>query len=280
MKPSTISACLVVHDEERVIGRCLDSLAGVVDDVVLVHDGPCSDRTLEIARAAGARVFERPFAGHSEAHGPFAYEQATGEWLLGIDADEFLSPEMARVLPELARRQDVNAFEFIWPTWDGTRYTTTDGPHKMVMFRRSATHMLGMIHERERVDGPIERTDYVLEHRPAYNNWGLRTMTTKWRRWARIQAREMTGSYAALPKFNWQGPWDWPPRRRLLNALSPVLLPAYAVGTFAFAFKSGLESLNARESLRFALYQAVYATMVQVYVARLTLRRLAGRPEA
>lgn len=45
----SISACLVVRNEEAVIERCLESLAGVVDEIVLVHDGECEDRTLEIA---------------------------------------------------------------------------------------------------------------------------------------------------------------------------------------------------------------------------------------
>src|SRR5947209_4203128 len=62
----SISACLVVHDEEKLIERCLASLDGVVDEIVLVHDGPCTDRTLDIARGYGARVFERPRHGEAE----------------------------------------------------------------------------------------------------------------------------------------------------------------------------------------------------------------------
>ena len=53
--PGTISACVVAHNEEAVIERCLASLDGVVDEIIFVHDGECRDRSLEIAERHGAR---------------------------------------------------------------------------------------------------------------------------------------------------------------------------------------------------------------------------------
>ena len=43
---NTISACLVVHNEEKLIGRCLESIKNLVDEIIVVHDGPCQDKTL------------------------------------------------------------------------------------------------------------------------------------------------------------------------------------------------------------------------------------------
>src|SRR5579862_5338849 len=104
---SSISACLVVRNEEAVIERCLHSLAGVVDEIVLIHDGECTDRTLEIAERFGARITVADHAGGNEPHLPFAFALATGEWLLRLDADEFLSPELRAALPGLTARTDV-----------------------------------------------------------------------------------------------------------------------------------------------------------------------------
>ena len=123
-----ISGVVVVHNEEAVITRCLESLEGVVDEVIVVHDGPCSDATLAIARNRGCRVFERPRVGHAEYHRPFAYEQAQCEWILNLDGDEFLSETLRQRLGELAGREGVAAFEFEWPMWDGERYITSGGP--------------------------------------------------------------------------------------------------------------------------------------------------------
>jgi len=99
-----ISACVVARNEERLIGRCLASFADLVDEIVFVHDGECEDRTLEIAKEYGCRIFERPLRGHADASKVFAFAQTRHEWILGVDADEFLSEGLART-PARAREQ-------------------------------------------------------------------------------------------------------------------------------------------------------------------------------
>jgi glycosyltransferase involved in cell wall biosynthesis len=275
--PQTISGCVIARDEEAVIDRCLSSLDGVVDELILVHDGPCSDRTLEIAEHHGARVFVRPVSGNPEAHTVFAYEQARGEWLLNIDADEYLSEPLRAALPGLVARTDVNGFEFLWRVWDGSRYLTENGPFKLALHRRAATHLLGMLQSVERIDGVVEHLPLELEHRPLYNNYALSSILTKWRRWARVHARELTGPYEALPKFNWTGPWRWPWWRRPLNLLAPVLLPAYLGALFATFLRGNAGRLPVRENLRAAAFQTCYAALVQLYVIREVYGRASRR---
>lgn len=266
--PGSVSACLVVRHEEAVIERCLRSLDGVVDEIVLVHDGMCEDGTLEIAARHGCRVFERPLIGHREGPAVFAYEAARCEWILTIDADEYLSESLRDGLPKLVEDERVNGYEFLWPRWDGERYITENGPYKLALFRRSSTHLLGLIHYVEKIDPPIGRVDLLIEHRPLYNNVALRTVLTKWRRWARINAREFLMPFAELPKFNWEEPCDWPPRRRILNRLSPVLFLPYVPAVFLVHVWRERESYGIRENLHMAFYQGLYAGMVQLYVAK------------
>jgi glycosyltransferase involved in cell wall biosynthesis len=267
-RPCVISACLVLRNEEAVVERCLASLDGVVDEIVLVHDGECEDRTLEIAERHGARIFVRALVGHAEASTVFAYEQARGEWILSIDADEFLSQPLRARLRELVVEPRVNGYEFLWRMWDGERYITENGPYKLALFRRSKVHLLGMIHGVERVDPPIRRTDLQLEHRPLYNNLALATVLTKWRRWARINAHEFLLRYADIPQFNWDGPSEWPRRRRVLNRLSPLLFLPYVPAVFLVNIARERDVYEWRENLRMSLGQAIYAGMVQFYVAR------------
>jgi glycosyltransferase involved in cell wall biosynthesis len=266
----SVSACLVVRNEEAVIERCLQSLDGVVDETVLVHDGECEDRTLEIAERHGCRVYVRPLAGHAERSTVFAYEQVRGEWILSIDADEYLSESLRGQLRELVSEERVNGYELLWRMWDGRRYITENGPYKLALFRRSCVHLLGMIHGVEMVDPPIRRIEAQLEHRPLYNNFALGTVLTKWRRWARINAREFLMPFADLPRFNWEGPSDWPSRRRVLNRLSPLLfLPYVPVVIFVNLWRErGVYGM--RENMRMSLYQGLYAGMVQFYVAKYT----------
>jgi glycosyltransferase involved in cell wall biosynthesis len=263
-----VSGVVIVRNEEAVIERCLASLDGVVDEVIVVHDGACADRTLEIAKAHGARVFTRPEYGHCEAHTVFAYEQARGEWLLNIDGDEFLSDELRAAVPQLVTRTDVDGYEFVWPIWNGERYITEEGPFKLGLMRRSRTRFLGMLHSRERIDGIVERSNLRLEHRPRYNNWTLRAVATKWRRWARVHARELTGPYEDLPKFNWDGPWGWPWWRAWLNRLAPVLLVPYLLASLLNFLRLYRRDLSPWQNLRMSTYHTIYAGLVQLYVIR------------
>ncbi len=265
---SSVSACVVVRNEEAVIDRCLSSLRGVVQEIVLVHDGECDDRTLEIAERHGARVFVRPLVGHAEAATVFAFEQARGEWILSLDADEFLSERLREQLPALVADPAVNGYELVWKMWDGRRYISEHGPFKLALFRRARVHVLGMVHAVEQVDPPVLRTDLHLEHRPLYNNFTMRLLLTKWRRWARIQAREYLGDLAELPRFNWEGTPAWPRRRKLLNRLSPLLFGLYAPAAFLQSMISSRAIYSLRVNLRISLYHGLLAAMTQLYVAK------------
>ncbi len=266
--PGSVSACLVVRNEEAVIERCLASLAGVVDEIVLVHDGDCDDGTLEIAERYGCRIFVRPLVGHAEATTVFAFEQLRGEWIMSLDADEFLSEPLRAGLRELVGNERVNGYELLWRMWDGRRYITHDGPYKLALFRRARVHVLGVHHTAERVDPPVRRVDLQLEHRPAYNNFALRTVLTKWRRSARIHARELITDFAELPKFNWDGPDEWSRQRRILNRLSPLLILPYVPVVLLLNLWNERNCTPPLRNLRMAFYQGLYAGMVQFYVAK------------
>jgi len=88
-----LSATVIAQDEEARLGDCLASLAFC--DEVIVVDGGSRDRTREIARAANARLLERPFDDFAQQHA-FANQSARGVWILSLDADERVSPELAR----------------------------------------------------------------------------------------------------------------------------------------------------------------------------------------
>jgi len=88
----TISACVIARDEEDRLPACLASL-DFCDETIVVDSGS-RDRTREIAAAAGARVLENPWPGFS-AQRNFALDAACGEWVLEIDADERVTPELA-----------------------------------------------------------------------------------------------------------------------------------------------------------------------------------------
>jgi hypothetical protein len=90
---ATLSAAVIAQDEERRLPECLASLA-FCDEIVVV-DGGSRDRSVAVARAAGAVVIENPWPGYA-AQRNVALDAARGEWILEIDADERVSPALAR----------------------------------------------------------------------------------------------------------------------------------------------------------------------------------------
>jgi (heptosyl)LPS beta-1,4-glucosyltransferase len=89
---TTLTTVTLTKDEEGNIAGCLRSLAWADERIVL--DCFSHDRTVEIARAEGAIVYQRPFGNFSDQH-QAALEMATHNWVLSVDADERATPELA-----------------------------------------------------------------------------------------------------------------------------------------------------------------------------------------
>jgi glycosyltransferase involved in cell wall biosynthesis len=87
-----LSAVLITRNAAAVLDLCLESLA-FVDEIVVVDSGS-TDRTAEIARERGARVVQKEWLGFGRQK-QFAVEQAKHDWVLCVDADERVSPELA-----------------------------------------------------------------------------------------------------------------------------------------------------------------------------------------
>jgi glycosyltransferase involved in cell wall biosynthesis len=87
-----ITATIITFNEEDRVAEAIASLS-CCDEIIVVDSGS-TDRTREIARAAGARVIEHPWEGYSKQKN-FAAEQARNDWILSVDADERLSIELA-----------------------------------------------------------------------------------------------------------------------------------------------------------------------------------------
>ncbi|MDQ3393024.1 MAG: glycosyltransferase family 2 protein [Bacteroidota bacterium] len=90
--PIKISGVIITYNEEKNIGRCINSISAVVDEIVVV-DSFSTDNTKEIALANGARFIEHIFEGHIEQKN-FALAQSTFDYVLSMDADEALSAEL------------------------------------------------------------------------------------------------------------------------------------------------------------------------------------------
>lgn len=94
-----ISAAIICLNEEKKIEKALQSLAPVVDEIVVVDSGS-TDKTEQIVRKYTDRFFFQPFAGYA-AQKNIAAGHATHDWILSLDSDEWLSPELQQSIKSL-----------------------------------------------------------------------------------------------------------------------------------------------------------------------------------
>lgn len=107
----TLSVVVMTLNEERKLPACLESVKDIADEIVVV-DSHSTDRTVEISKAYGCRVILHAFEGFSRQK-RFAISQAACEWILSLDADEFITPELSREIAAL-KQMEVIPFDGYW----------------------------------------------------------------------------------------------------------------------------------------------------------------------
>ena len=205
-----LSAILIVRNEERDLPECLASLKGLVDEIVVV-DSHSTDRTRDIAAAAGARVIERDFAGFGPQK-QFALEQATGDWVLNIDADERLTPDLAReIRAAIDGSPAVNGYLLRYANYFLGRRLRFGGhwsERHLRLFRRDRAHYAGKeIHEGITVVPPLGRLRHCVRHN-SYGNVG--EYLEKCNRYTGLIARD---KFQRGKRFSWAHhlrlPWEF-----------------------------------------------------------------------
>ncbi|MEW6049852.1 MAG: tetratricopeptide repeat protein [Candidatus Zixiibacteriota bacterium] len=147
LKPhATVSACMIVKNEEDQLPHCLDSIRDWVDEIVIVDTGS-SDKTVEIATSYGARVFHQPWEGDFSKHRNHSLDQATGDWIFIIDADEqFCADDRPKVRAALDS-DDVDIISInVFNVYGSDEATTTFLPSIRLFRRRLGLRYEGIVH--------------------------------------------------------------------------------------------------------------------------------------
>ncbi len=105
-----LSSVIITFNEERNIGRCLDSLSGIADEIVVVDSGS-TDKTGEICKKYGVKFVHHPFEGHIEQKN-YAITQCSNEFILSMDADEALSPELKESILSVKNNWEKDGYSF------------------------------------------------------------------------------------------------------------------------------------------------------------------------
>jgi Glycosyl transferase family 2 len=143
----SVGLAMMVQNEEKRLVRCLDSVAGWVAEIVIV-DGGSRDSTIDIARSYGARVIEREFDGDYGAQRNEGLKAIKTPWVLMLDADEVLSPELPSMLDLVATRGTVDgAYIHLLNQLDDETQPWF-WPDRKMRFFKSGRLYAGRIHEK------------------------------------------------------------------------------------------------------------------------------------
>jgi len=171
MRRPRISLCMIVKDEAEDLPRCLESVRGVADEIIVVDTGS-SDGSADIARRFGARVIRFPWRDDFAQARNAGLEEARGDWILFLDADEALDPGDREKLLQYARHTQFEGFFLRVMNYvgDGSRGTSINPVLRM--FRNDKAHRFeGRIHEqiassilRANPDAAFCVTDVKIHH--------------------------------------------------------------------------------------------------------------------
>lgn len=203
-----LTATLITLNEEQNLPCALESLQGLPDEVIVVDSGS-ADRTCQIALAHGARVLTHAWTNFAEQRN-FAAVQATTDWILALDADEELSPELRASLKEWkARPPAVAAYEFsrkarYLGAW--IRHSGWYPDRKTRLYRRDLGRFSGVAHDSLQVQGPVERLRGDLYHH-AFQTFAQHT--AKVNSYSTVAAHELyaAGRRSWLPALLLATPW-------------------------------------------------------------------------
>ena len=185
-----VSLVVITLDAGAELADCLDSVPFAAE-IVVVDSGSVDD-TVAVAASRGARVVGEPFRGFG-AQKQFAVDQATCEWVLCLDADERLTPELARSIEQALAGTRYDAFEFarrnlFLGRW--LRHGEGYPDRTLRLFRRGrARWSQDPVHERVICDGEIGRLEGDLLHQSAES---IERYLDKQNRYSSLQAAEMS----------------------------------------------------------------------------------------
>ena len=262
-----LSVAIITLNEELNLSRTLASIRWA--DEIIVVDSGSTDRTVEIARSFGARVIERPWPGFA-AQKNFALAQCTGDWVLSLDADEELSPDLQReVRTLLASNPPADAFRLKRRNLFLGRWIRHGGFYpdaKLRLFRRSAAGPAlpprfseRPVHETMPFAGATQTLDHDLIHH-AYPT--LSGYLEHMNRYSTLGAEVLVGKGRVSLSF---------PAFFLHIFYVPQL-------TFCWNYFVRLGFLDGREGLLLHLYQAAYTSWKYAKAWELArgTKRLAG----
>lgn len=165
----TFSLCMIVKNEESVLARCLDSIAPLMDEIIIVDTGS-TDNTKSIAANYTDKIYDFEWIDDFAAARNFSFSKATCDYIYVADADEYISPENFRrlhnlkqcILPEI----EIVQMHYITKAEFNTVENFSDELRPKLFKRLREFTWIDPIHETVRLTPVVFDSDICIDHLP------------------------------------------------------------------------------------------------------------------
>lgn len=129
----TISLCMIMKNEEKRLSRCLESIKGLVHEIIIVDTGS-TDQSINIARSCGARVMSSPWCDDFAYSRNVGLKAATKNWIFILDPDEVVSPQDLNRIRELTTHPEIIAYQMTTRNYGDNPMQVDARPNPMDVF--------------------------------------------------------------------------------------------------------------------------------------------------
>jgi len=273
-----ISVLILTLNEEINLPGCLASVKWC-DDIV-VYDSYSTDRTIELAKAAGARVFQRSFDNYAnQRNAALTQVEYKHSWLLMLDADEQATPELVQEIHDIAKNKEISISlyhvrrkDMFFGKWlrHSSGYPTWFGR----FFRVGKVRVEREINEEYHTDGTVGhlKTHYI--HYPF--NKGVAFWFERHNRYSSMEAASLLQD-VRMP-LEWRRSFSADPviRRKFFKQLA-YRMPGRPVLVFCYLYLFRRGFLDGRSGLIYCILRSIYEYMIDIKVRELR-RRENGLP--
>ncbi|MCG2691443.1 glycosyltransferase family 2 protein, partial [Microgenomates group bacterium] len=164
-----LSIVIATYNEEKNIKACLDSVTNLADEIIVV-DGQSKDKTREIAKKLGAKVFQVSNKPIFHLNKQLAVDKASGKWILQLDADEQISPELAQEIKTIISQKILKFNGYYLPRKNFflKRFLTKGGQYPDYVIRLfkkgKGKFPCQSVHEQIVINGPVGYLHHPIIH--------------------------------------------------------------------------------------------------------------------
>ena len=152
-----ISLCMVIYNEKKTLNKTIQSAKEIVNEIVII-DQSSTDGTFELAKEFGDIVIQKSFKGNADPDREYCASLARGEWILFLDADEYLSDKLKKKIPKLAQDKFLDVFWIEFENlMDGINIESILGKdYHPRLYKKGAVQWLPDAHTHPKILSPLQ----------------------------------------------------------------------------------------------------------------------------